>query len=48
MEKEPLIELRGVSKAFGGYPILDEIDLTIYRGEALVIIGPSGTGKSTI
>lgn len=48
MGKEPLIELRGVSKAFGGQMILDKIDLTIYRGEALVIIGPSGTGKSTI
>ncbi len=48
MEREPLIELRGVSKAFGSDPILDKIDLTIYRGEALVIIGPSGTGKSTI
>lgn len=48
MVKEPLIELRGVSKAFGGHVILDAIDLTIYRGEALVVIGPSGTGKSTI
>lgn len=45
---EPLIELKGVSKAFGGHAVLDSIDLTIYRGEALAIIGPSGTGKSTI
>jgi phospholipid/cholesterol/gamma-HCH transport system ATP-binding protein len=45
---EPLIELRGISKAFGPKVILDEIDLTIYRGDALVVIGPSGTGKSTI
>ena len=48
MAKEPLIELKGVSKTFGNQVILDQIDLTIYRGEALVIIGPSGTGKSTI
>lgn len=48
MAREPLIELRGVSKAFGDHVILDKIDLTIYRGEALVVIGPSGTGKSTI
>ncbi|YAI82397.1 MAG: ABC transporter ATP-binding protein [cyanobacterium endosymbiont of Rhopalodia sterrenbergii] len=48
MAKEPLIELKGVSKTFGDQVILDQIDLTIYRGEALVIIGPSGTGKSTI
>ncbi|MDJ0551733.1 MAG: ATP-binding cassette domain-containing protein, partial [Microcystis sp. M49637_WE12] len=46
--KEPLIELRGVSKRFGDNVILDGLDLTIYRGEALVIIGPSGTGKSTV
>jgi phospholipid/cholesterol/gamma-HCH transport system ATP-binding protein len=45
---EPLIELKGVSKSFGNNIILDRIDLTIHRGEALVIIGPSGTGKSTI
>lgn len=45
---EPLIELKGICKSFGGNVILDQVDLTIYRGEALVIIGPSGTGKSTI
>lgn len=48
MTKEPLIELRGVCKSFGDKVILDSIDLTIYQGEALVIIGPSGTGKSTV
>ncbi|NJM86071.1 MAG: ATP-binding cassette domain-containing protein [Cyanobacteria bacterium CRU_2_1] len=47
-EAEPLIELRGVSKAFGNNVVLDNVDLTVYRGEALGIIGPSGTGKSTI
>ena len=45
---EPLIELKGISKSFGSNVILDEVDLTLYRGEALGIIGPSGTGKSTI
>ncbi len=45
---EPLIELKGVSKSFGNNIILDKVDLTIYQGEALGIIGPSGTGKSTI
>ncbi len=45
---EPIIELKGVSKAFGDNVVLDAVDLTIHRGEALGIIGPSGTGKSTI
>ncbi|MBL1199755.1 MAG: ABC transporter ATP-binding protein [Nostoc sp. GBBB01] len=45
---EPLIELKSVSKSFGNHKVLDNVDLTIYRGEALGIIGPSGTGKSTI
>jgi phospholipid/cholesterol/gamma-HCH transport system ATP-binding protein len=45
---EPLIELKGISKTFGSNQVLDRVDLTIYRGEALAIIGPSGTGKSTI
>lgn len=45
---EPLIELKGISKSFGDTVVLDEVDLTIYQGEALGIIGPSGTGKSTI
>ncbi len=46
--KVPLIELRGVSKSFGDKVILDRVDLKIDPEEALVIIGPSGTGKSTI
>jgi phospholipid/cholesterol/gamma-HCH transport system ATP-binding protein len=45
---EPLVELKGISKSFGNNVVLDNIDLKIYPGEALGIIGPSGTGKSTI
>ncbi len=48
MIDEPLIELKSVSKSFGGQPILDGVNLTIKKHEALGIIGPSGTGKSTI
>lgn len=46
--REPLVELKGVCKSFGSHTILDRVDLTVWRGEALAIIGPSGTGKSTI
>ncbi|RMF28368.1 MAG: ABC transporter ATP-binding protein [Cyanobacteria bacterium J083] len=45
---EPLIKVRGACKSFGDSVILDQVDIDIYRGEALLIIGPSGTGKSTI
>ena len=47
-DKQPIIELKGISKAFGNKVILDNFDLKIYRGDALVVIGPSGTGKSTV
>lgn len=45
---EPLIELKEVSKTFGGNKVLDRANLVIYPGEALAVIGPSGTGKSTV
>ncbi|MBW4573855.1 MAG: ABC transporter ATP-binding protein [Aphanothece sp. CMT-3BRIN-NPC111] len=48
MMPKPLIELKGISKSFGSSVVLDNADLTIYPGEAVGIIGPSGTGKSTI
>ncbi len=46
--REPIIQLRGISKKFGDNVILDGVDIDIYKGEGLGIIGPSGTGKSTV
>lgn len=46
--QEPIIQVRQAYKSFGNKTILKGIDLDIYPGEALLIIGPSGTGKSTI
>jgi osmoprotectant transport system ATP-binding protein len=43
-----MIELRGVSKAYGGSVVLHELDLTIDPGWTTVVIGPSGCGKSTL
>ncbi len=44
----PLLELREVHKSFGENKVLNGVDLTVHTGEAIAIIGPSGTGKSTI
>ncbi len=47
-EKEPVIKVRKLKIAFGEKVVLNEIDLDLYPGETLAVIGPSGTGKSTV
>ncbi len=44
--QNPKIRMVGVKKAFGGKKVLAGLDLDVYPGESLVIIGGSGTGKS--
>lgn len=44
----PVIETRGLCKCFGPQRVLDGVDLTVARGESLVVIGGSGTGKSVL
>lgn len=44
----PVIETRGLCKSFGPQKVLDGVDLTVARGESLVVIGGSGTGKSVL
>ncbi len=44
----PAIDICGLSKWFGSFQALHGIDLTVARGERLVICGPSGSGKSTL
>jgi ATP-binding cassette subfamily F protein uup len=41
-------ELEGVSKSFGGRPIVRDLDLRLMRGDRLALIGPNGAGKSTL
>ena len=45
---EPLVSLKGISKQFGENRVLNRINFTLNPGEAIAVIGPSGTGKSTI
>lgn len=41
-----MLELRGIRKVLGGRAILNGVDLRVERGQTLVIVGPSGVGKS--
>lgn len=45
---EPIMSLRGVDKAFGDKVIFKGLDLDLYRGETVSILGRSGTGKSVL
>ena len=47
-EKEIIIELKDVYKKFGTRQILSGVNLKVYRGETLAIVGGSGCGKSTV
>jgi len=47
-DRTPIISLRGITKHFGGLYAIREVDLDIYRGEILALIGDNGAGKSTL
>ncbi len=44
----PVIRVVGLTKRFGGRTVLEGVDLEIYPGETMIIMGGSGTGKSTL
>jgi spermidine/putrescine transport system ATP-binding protein len=44
----PMVELRGVSKRFGGFTAVADVDLRIGAAEFMTFLGPSGCGKTTI
>lgn len=47
-EQNPFITVSGLHKKFGSQEVLCGIDLTIYKGETLMLIGPSGEGKTVL
>jgi len=47
-DRQPLIELSGITKRFKSLTAVNGVTLAVYPGEKLVIIGPSGSGKSTL
>ena len=47
-QEEPIVELVAVTSGYGGQPILQDVDLTINRGDFVGLLGPSGSGKTTL
>jgi putative lysine transport system ATP-binding protein len=48
MNNKPIITIKKLNKFFGNNQVLNDIDLTVYQGEVVTIIGASGSGKSTL
>ena len=48
VSEDVVIEMTGVHKWFGSFHVLKDINLTVHKGERIVICGPSGSGKSTL
>jgi ABC-type branched-subunit amino acid transport system ATPase component len=48
MSQSPLLELRGVDKAFGGLQVISDLDLHVDEHEIVSVIGPNGAGKTTL
>jgi len=46
--REPILKLRNISKRFGAGSALTDIDLDVYAGEVVALVGDNGAGKSTL
>ena len=47
-EKKCVLSVRGLEKGFDGDHVLRGIDLDVYQGDVISVIGPSGSGKSSL
>jgi len=47
-EKQPIIDIRHLSKRYGKVEALNDVNLKVYPGEFVILVGPSGAGKSTL
>lgn len=47
-ETQPILEVRGISKYFGAVTALEDVNLHLYPGEVLGVVGDNGAGKSTL
>jgi general L-amino acid transport system ATP-binding protein len=48
LSAEPILEIIDMHKWFGDFHVLKNINLTVHKGERIIICGPSGSGKSTL
>jgi D-xylose transport system ATP-binding protein len=44
----PLVDIRGVHKAFGGVQAVEDVSVSVHRGEVMALLGHNGAGKSTL